>query len=140
MRKAWLAGLALISAACATPSQTPQVADAAAEPACIMVVQGVVTNREAFPAYARDLPPIYARYGGTYLVVARDPETLEGDPPFESLVISRWPSCEAARAFWTSADYRALVAMRAEWGRFDVVIAPELPANTTAAPMARRQP
>jgi uncharacterized protein (DUF1330 family) len=65
---------------------------------------------------------------------------LEGDPPFESLVISRWPNCEAARAFWNSEEYRALAAMRAEWGRFDVVIAPQMPAGVIAAPMARPQP
>jgi uncharacterized protein (DUF1330 family) len=134
-----LAALSCVLAACASaPLAGTEPAPAA--PTCIMVVQGVVTDREAFPQYARALPPLYTQFGGTYLVVARDPETLEGDPPFESIVISRWPSCEAARAFWNSAEYRALVAMRADWGRFDVIIAPEMPANTTAAPMARRTP
>ncbi len=131
--------LATLGACATTPALAP-APTASDEPACIMVVQGVVTNREAFPAYARALPPLYLQYGGTYLVVARNPEVLEGDPPFESLVISRWRSCDAARAFWNSADYRALAAMRAEWGRFDVVIAPEVPVNTTAPPMARPRP
>jgi uncharacterized protein (DUF1330 family) len=133
---ALFAGLAL--SACATAPAQPETSDA--EPGCIMVVQGVVTDREAFPAYARALPPLYARFGGTYLVVARNPETLEGDPPFESLVISHWPNCDAARAFWTSEEYRALQIMRAEWGRFDVVIAPAMPSGVTAAPMARSNP
>lgn len=145
MRHAFATLAVLLCAACAggAVGETPAaaapvpVAPVAAEPTCIMVVQGVVTDRESFPQYARALPPLYARFGGAYLVVARNPETLEGDPPFESIVISRWPSCEAARAFWNSPDYRALVELRRDWGRFDVIIAPELPANTQAAPMAR---
>lgn len=136
----FLATAILVTACASAAQEPPQPAPGGAtapEPTCLMVVQGVVTDRAAFPQYARALPPLYARFGGTYLVVARDPETLEGDPPFESIVISRWPSCEAARAFWNSPEYRALVDMRRDWGRFDVIIAPEMPANTTAAPMAR---
>jgi len=126
-------GCASAAQKAAAPASPPP---AATEAACLMVVQGVVTDREAFPRYVRALPSLYARFGGTYLVVSRDPETLEGAPPFESIVISRWPSCAAARAFWNSAEYRALAAMRRDWGRFDVIIAPEMAGGATAAPMA----
>lgn len=139
MRHAFATLAVLLCAACAGGggAETPVAAAPATEPACIMVVQGVVTDRALFPQYARALPPLYARFGGAYLLVARSPETLEGEPPFESIVISRWPSCEAARTFWDSPEYRALAEMRQDWGRFDVIIAPEMPANTTAAPLAR---
>lgn len=137
MRFAFAAIAAVFVWGCASAAQEAAAVDhpppAATAPACLMVVQGVVTDRDAFPRYVRALPPLYARFGGAYLVVSRAPETLEGAPPFESIVISRWPSCAAARAFWNSAEYRALAAMRRDWGRFDVIIAPEMADGATAA-------
>jgi uncharacterized protein (DUF1330 family) len=101
-----------------------------------MVVMGTVTDRTAFRAYAAALPPLYAQFGGVYLAVQRGPIALEGMPDFESIVISRWPNCAAANAFWTSADYRKLVEMRKDWGRFTVVLAEGLESPTHVAPAA----
>jgi uncharacterized protein (DUF1330 family) len=62
---------------------------------------------------------------------------LEGQAAFESIVLGQWPSCEAARAFWWSPEYRALVEMRKDWGSFDVILVPELArrgADSSQAP------
>lgn len=121
-----------------TPSLTPSPgANAAAPRPCYLVVMGTVTNREAFRAYAAALPPLYQRFGGIYLSVQRNPQVMEGAPDFESIVISQWPSCAAANAFWTSPEYRQLVEMRKDWGRFTVVLAEGMAAPTTIAPMAQ---
>jgi uncharacterized protein (DUF1330 family) len=108
---------------------------AATDKPCYLVVMGTVTNREAFRAYAAALPPLYARYGGVYLAVQRGPAVLEGVADFESIVISRWPNCAAANAFWGSPAYRALVEMRKDWGRFTVVLTEGLAAPVGAPPM-----
>lgn len=144
----WALGLALAASVflsgCAhaqAPSTPPPPAAAdapAPERPCYLIVMGTVTNREAFRAYAAALPPLYQRFGGVYLSVQRNPQALEGTPDFESIVISKWPSCAAANAFWQSPEYRQLVEMRKDWGRFTVVLADGLPAATTVAPMAQQ--
>ena len=63
----------------------------------------------------------------------------EGAPGFESVVIARWPSEAAARAFWTSPEYVDLIRARTDnnWGEFTVVLVPALPAQAAAAPDQR---
>ncbi|MEM9168495.1 MAG: DUF1330 domain-containing protein [Pseudomonadota bacterium] len=105
----------------------PMAAHAAepdAAPAYLVVV-GDVFDREAFiPGYAQKMPPIYAKYGGEYLAVGRNREVLEGDAAFTSYVISKWPSMDAARAFWDSPEYAPLKKARMDgnWGKFDVYL------------------
>jgi uncharacterized protein (DUF1330 family) len=138
MRRLTLAiGVALSLAACATSAPPSPAPEPLATKPCFLVVQGVVTDRAAFQAYVRALPPLYARHGGTYLAAGKPTATLEGAPAAESVVISRWPSCAAAQAFWNDPDYRKLVAMRQNWGKFDVMIIEGLPTATTVAPMAQ---
>lgn len=107
-------------------------AKAAAPPEkpAFLVVLGDVHDREAFAAgYVAKLPPVYAKYGGEYLAVGRNFETLEGEAGFQSVVISKWPSMAAGRAFWNSPEYRELQKARIDggWGRFDVYLVEGLP-------------
>ncbi len=111
--------------------QTPAAADA---PLCYMIVMGTVTDRSGFQAYTAALPPLYQRFGGRYLAIQRNPSVLEGEYAHTSIVISQWPSCTAAQAFWTSQEYRELVEIRKNFGRFDVIITPGLPPPSPPAP------
>lgn len=131
-----LTSLAL--SACATPAAsiapTPTVAS---DPGVYMVVLGKVFDRPAFmEGYAARLPPLYEKFGGEYVALTRGMEILEGTPGFESVVIARWPSAEAARAFWTSPEYVDLIRARTEngWGEFTVVLVPALAAPSLTAP------
>ena len=113
-----------------------QANEAAAEPetGAYMIVMGTVYDRPAFMSqYASQLAPLYERHGGSYVAVTGEITTLEGDTPFESLVMSRWPDKESAEAFWDDPEYRALADLRIEnsWGDFNVVVVPALPANPT---------
>ncbi len=95
-----------------------------------MIVLGTVYDRPAFMSrYASQLAGLYERHGGSYIAVTGDVTTLEGDTPFESVVMSRWPDVESAEAFWADPDYRALADLRIEneWGDFNVVVVPALP-------------
>lgn len=105
-------------------------AQPSAERPAYMVVMGTVHDREAFMAgYVAHLPALYERHGGQYLAVTGDVETLEGEIGFSSVVMSRWPSADAARAFWSDPDYRDLASARIdnEWGDFDVFLVEGLP-------------
>ncbi|WBQ14251.1 DUF1330 domain-containing protein [Hyphomonadaceae bacterium BL14] len=111
----------------------------AAEPAgevpdgAYMIVMGTVHDRPAFfSGYMPGLPELYARHGGRYMAVTGEVETLEGETGFQSIVLSRWPDMQSARDFWDDPDYRALANARidGEWGDFNVVLVPALPART----------
>lgn len=121
------AGGAIALAGCATP---PEAVPAPPETGAYMVVLGTVHDREAFMAgYASRLGPLYEKYGGSYVAIGRGAEVLEGEPNFQSHVISRWPDMESARAFWASPEYEALKDARieGEWGTFEVFLVEALP-------------
>ncbi len=94
-----------------------------------LLVQGQVTDREGFKAYNAALPPIYRKYGGEYLALVPAPlvEVAEGLPEHRSIVLARFPSREAARAFWDSPEYAEAKKLRAGKGTFFVTILDGLP-------------
>jgi uncharacterized protein (DUF1330 family) len=102
---------------------------AAAERPAYLLVQGEVTDREGFKAYSAALPPIYRRYGGEYLALVPAPlvEVAEGHAENRSIVLARFPSREAARAFWDSPEYAAAKKLREGKGMFFVTILDGLP-------------
>lgn len=94
-----------------------------------LLVQGQVTDREGFRAYSAALPPIYRQYGGEYLALVPAPrvEVAEGNAEDRSIVLARFPSRDAARAFWDSPEYAAAKKLRAGMGTFFVTILDGLP-------------
>lgn len=114
----------------------PVIAEAAPTPNPVnapayLIVLGEVYDREAFMSgYAAKLAPVYEKFGGEYVAMGRNHEVLEGTGSFSSYVVSKWPSMDAARAFWNSEDYAPLRDARIEnnWGRFDVYLVEGLPA------------
>lgn len=94
-----------------------------------LLVQGVVTDPEGFKAYNAALPPIYRKYGGAHisLTPAAKVEVIEGAAEGRSIVISKFPSKEAALAFWQSPEYTAAKALRAGKGTFFVTVLEGLP-------------
>lgn len=89
-----------------------------------LLVQGRVTDREGFKAYSAALPPIYRKYGGEYLalVPAALVGVMEGAAEERSIVLARFPSLAAARAFWDSPEYAAAKRLREGKGNFFVTI------------------
>jgi uncharacterized protein (DUF1330 family) len=94
-----------------------------------LLVQGHVTDREGFKAYNAALPPIYRKYGGEYLALVPAPlvEVAEGPAENRSIVLARFPSREAARAFWDSPEYAEAKKLRDGKGTFYVTILDGLP-------------
>lgn len=123
-------GLILGDAGAPGAAEASGYQDDAPQTGAYMIVMGTVYDREAFMSrYASQLAPLYQRHGGAYVAVTGDVETLEGDTPFESVVMSRWPDRESARAFWNDPEYRELADLRIEneWGDFNVVVVDALP-------------
>lgn len=94
-----------------------------------LVVQGTVTDRDGFKAYSAALPPIYEKYGGHYLAMVPAPlvEVAEGDAEHRSVVVAKFPSKEAAWAFWNSPEYAEAKKLREGKGSFYVMVLEGLP-------------
>lgn len=121
------------------PAAAEEAPAAASKPA-YLVVLGEVYDREKFMnEYSAKLPPLYEKFGGQYIALGRNFEVFEGAGNFKSFVIAKWPSMEAARAFWNSPDYDALRRARIDgnWGRFDVYAFEGLETPVAAAASAQ---
>ena len=71
-----------------------------------------VTEPERFVTYSSQVPAILAQYGGEYVVRGGAPERVDGPEPPERLVVLRFESREAARAWRTSPEYLAILPIR----------------------------
>jgi|SRR5579864_9233596 len=81
-----------------------------------------VKNTAIFDQYRSRVAPLIAQYGGRYLVRGGAVASVEGALPLKRLVILEFPSLEKARAFYDSADYAPLIALRKEGAECDIVL------------------
>jgi uncharacterized protein (DUF1330 family) len=66
-----------------------------------------VTDAEKYEAYKALAPAAIAAHGGRYLVRGGPVQTLEGEPERRRIAVLEFPSVEAAKAFYRSAEYEA---------------------------------
>jgi len=81
-----------------------------------------VTNPDGYRAYAEQVGDSIAAHGGRYLARAGATEVLEGDWQPHRLVILEFPTLDAARAFYRSAEYERVKPLRLANSRGQVVI------------------
>jgi uncharacterized protein (DUF1330 family) len=80
--------------------------------AAYVINEIVVHEPERFATYSSQVPAILARYGGAYVVRGGAPERIDGPEPPERLVVLRFESREAARAWRASPEYQAILPIR----------------------------
>ena len=85
-----------------------------------MIIQADITNPEQFVEYAKRAPALIEKFGGRYRVMRGEAEQLEGTPDDRKIVVSEWPSMDAARAFWYSDEYREVAKLREGAATVDV--------------------
>jgi len=85
-----------------------------------MIIQADVTDPEQFMEYAKRAPALIAEHGGRYRCMRGAVEQLEGKPDNRKIVISEWPSMEAAQTFWNSEEYQELKKVREGAAEIDV--------------------
>lgn len=71
-----------------------------------------VTDPVAYEEYRRQVPAVIAAYGGRYLARGGAVEVLEGDAQPQRQVILEFPDMASLKAFYHSAEYRPLIAIR----------------------------
>ena len=76
-----------------------------------------ITDRAKFGAYVKAIAGLSEKHGGEYLVRGKVAEVFEGAvDPNELVVVSRFPTAEAARAYAKSPEYLAGAKLRAGAG------------------------
>ena len=71
-----------------------------------------VTDPVAYEDYRARVPAVIAAHGGRYVVRGGAMEVLEGDWPTSRTVILEFPDMQRLKAFYASADYAPLLAIR----------------------------
>ena len=79
--------------------------------AAYLVAQMQVNDPNMYRDYASKVGPTIAPYGGRILS-ANDAEVREGNPPYARTVIAEFPSLDAARAWYASDVYEAVLPLR----------------------------
>lgn len=81
--------------------------------AAYIVATVKITDPVKFGAYVKAITGLSEKHGGEYIVRGKVLEVLEGDiDPEERVVVSRFPSADAARGYAKSAAYLAGAALR----------------------------
>ena len=86
-----------------------------------ILVDCEVTDATRYEPYKKLAQEAIARYGGRYLVRGGETVLLEGDRTPGRVVVLEFPTLEAARSFYDSAEYRAARAARAGAANMNMV-------------------
>jgi uncharacterized protein (DUF1330 family) len=90
-----------------------------------------VTDPDALNQYKAAVLPVVDRFGGRYVVVGGEWETLEGDWSPTYPIMIEFPDMAAARAWYHSDDYRPLRDLRHRAATVNAVLLGS-PQNTTS--------
>lgn len=90
--------------------------------AAYLIAQVTIHDPEVYRSYTARSPEIIARHGGRILARGGTTEVLEGGADNRRVVIVEFPSMEAARAFYNSAEYQQAKAIRAPASQAQFVI------------------
>ena len=91
-----------------------------------------VTDPDVLNQYKAEVLPVVERFGGRYVVMGGEWETLEGDWSPTYPVMIEFPDMAAARAWYHSDDYRSLRDLRHRAATVNAVLLGS-PQHTTSA-------
>ncbi len=98
--------------------------------AAYLFIKTRVDDPERYARYVSAVRELAASWGSRFIVRSRPVELLEGSPDEwgdHLLLVSEWPSVEAARSFWRSEQYRVVRELRVGAGEVHVMLTEELP-------------
>jgi len=87
-----------------------------------IIAQVNVKDPRKYQEYAKLAGPANAKYGGRFLVRGGAKYALEGDIPFQRIVVTEFADVEAARKFYHSVEYQAARKHRLGAADFNMVI------------------
>lgn len=81
-----------------------------------------VEDEAGLAEYRSRVKAVVEKYGGRYVVVGGDWETLEGQRSLTFPVLIEFPDAEAARSWYHSDDYRPLRDLRQRSANVEAVL------------------
>jgi uncharacterized protein (DUF1330 family) len=72
-----------------------------------VIAQVNVTDPAKYQEYAKLAGPANLKYGGRFLVRGGKKTVLEGNIPFERIVVNEFKDVATAKAFYESVEYQA---------------------------------
>ena len=87
-----------------------------------MIIQADISDPQQFMEYAKRTPELVTKFGGRYRCMRSEVEQLEGNPDNRKIVVSEWPSMDAARQFWNSPEYAEVKKCREGAAEVDVYL------------------
>jgi uncharacterized protein (DUF1330 family) len=87
-----------------------------------VIAQVNVTDPAKYQEYAKLAGPANVKYGGKFLVRGGKKTVLEGNIPYERIVINEFPDVEAAKKFYNSVEYQAARQKRLGAADFNMII------------------
>ncbi|MGA1697051.1 MAG: DUF1330 domain-containing protein [Arenicellales bacterium] len=80
--------------------------------AAYFIAQYQVNDAALYAEYSAGAGPTVAQYGGEVLVFDVAAETIEGEAPGPQTVVIKFDSTDAAKAWYESSEYQAVVGKR----------------------------
>jgi uncharacterized protein (DUF1330 family) len=71
-----------------------------------------VTNPTGYDAYRPLAAASVARFGGRFVVRGGQADLIEGEPAPERVVVIEFPNSDAARRWYSSAEYQQAIKIR----------------------------
>ena len=92
-------------------------------PPAYLAAEIEVTDPGTYARYRALVLDVIAAHGGRFLVLGGAVEAKEGAPPAGRVVVIEFPDMEAARRFYDSPEYRAILPLRLDASRGRVYLA-----------------
>jgi len=80
--------------------------------AAYIIAEIEITDPDTYDRYRAQTPGVIERYGGRFIVRGGPAQMLEGDRPPGRLVVIEFPDTAAARRFYDSPEYQAIIGLR----------------------------
>ena len=77
-------------------------------PVFMVVNLSEIADAETYRIYEKGFFPLLKKHGGEFVTFDDQHETLEGDAPTGRMIIFKFPSESAAKAWFADPDYQAL--------------------------------
>jgi len=95
--------------------------------AAYLIVDVEVSDPAAYEEYRQQVAPLIGRFGGRFLVRGGEFSVLEGHWQPRRLVIVEFPDKEALQAWYGSAEYAPLLALRQQAAQTNLVAVQGVP-------------
>ncbi|HLW36619.1 MAG TPA: DUF1330 domain-containing protein [Chthoniobacterales bacterium] len=90
--------------------------------AAYLIVDIDIIDRVAFAEYRKAVVPLIQKYGGKYVAVGDQIETLEGDWSPKRIVMIQFPSMERAKEWFSCEEYREPCKIRKRTAKTNMIL------------------